>query len=137
METTVANGTETSTQPDSVSTVESFVQYMINQDLKAVVALYAPGAVWEVHVPSWDGVTSDPEEMLDLHQGYFGRLDFKVVAHDIITNGEDVALRWDLEWTDRDDGATCASFPSHFFRVQDGQIRRHWMYCAGVRAYEE
>jgi hypothetical protein len=132
METTTANAIKSG----PAATIETFVQRMIDQDLVGVVGLYGPNAVWEVHVPSWDGTTSDPDEILDLHQGYFGHLDFRVVDYDIIAENYLVGLRWDLEWTDRDDGAPCASFQSHFFQVHDNQIRRHWMYCAGVRAYE-
>jgi hypothetical protein len=127
----------TTTITTPAATIEAFVQRMIEQDLTGVVGLYGPNAVWEVHVPSWDGKTSDPDEIFDLHQGYFGRLDFRVVDYDIITENDLVGLRWDLEWTDRDDGAPCASFQSHFFQVHDNQIRRHWMYCAGVRAYAD
>ena len=130
METTTTNVTP-------AATIEAFVQRMIDQDLAGVVGLYGPNAVWEVHAPNWDGTTSDPDEILDLHQGYFGRLNFRVVDYDIIFENDLVGLRWDLEWTDRDDGAPCASFQSHFFQVHDNQIRRHWMYCAGVRAYVE
>jgi ketosteroid isomerase-like protein len=137
MTATSANATETGTTRTPAMTIETFLQYMNDQDLRRLVGLYGPGAVWEVHVPGWDGETSDPEEILDLHQGYFGRLDFRVVAYNIIAQGDDVGLRWDLEWTDRDDGAPCASFQSHFFHVEGGQIRRHWMYCAGVRVYVE
>jgi hypothetical protein len=128
---------DTAITTSPVATIETFVQRMIDQDLPGVVALYGPDAVWDVHVPSWDGSISAPEEMLDLHQGYFGRLDFRVVGYNIIAERDLVGLRWDLEWTDRDDGAPCASFQSHFFQVRDGQICRHWMYCAGVRAYME
>jgi hypothetical protein len=135
--TTSANTVESPIRQNPAATIETFVQRMIDQDLGGVLALYGPDAVWEVHVPSWDGRTSDPEEMLDLHQGYFGRQDFHVVDYDIIAQNDTVGLRWDLEWIDRDDGAPCASFQSHFFQVVDGQIRRHWMYCAGVRAYEQ
>jgi hypothetical protein len=133
METTTANAINSG----PAATIEKFVQLMIDQDLPGVVGLYGPDAVWEVHVPSWDDKTADPCEMLDLHQGYFGRLDFRVVDYDIIAENDLVGLRWDLEWIDRDDGASCASFQSHFFQVHDNQIRRHWMYCAGVRAYVE
>jgi hypothetical protein len=125
--------TTTTTTP--AATIEAFVQLMIDQDLAGVVGLYGPNAVWEVHVPSWDGTTSDPVEILGLHQGYFGRLNSRVVDYDIISENDLVGLRWDLEWTDRDDGTPCASFQSHFFQIHDNQIRRHWMYCAGVRAY--
>jgi hypothetical protein len=128
---------EPETAQNPASTIETFVQHMIDQNLQGLLGLYSPGALWEIHVPGWDGVISDPEEMRDRHVGYFGRLDFRVVAYDIISQGNDVGLRWDLEWTDRDDGAPCASFQSHFFHVEGGQIRRHWMYCAGVRANAE
>jgi ketosteroid isomerase-like protein len=131
LEATTANAIKSG----PAATIETFIQRMIDQDLTGVVALYRPDAVWEVHVPSWDGSTADPYEMLDLHQSYFGRLNFRVVDYDIIAENELVALRWHLEWTDRDDGAPCASFQSHFFQVHDNKIRRHWMYCAGVRAY--
>jgi SnoaL-like domain len=137
MATTSTNTIDSPIRQNPAATIETFVQRMIDQDLGGVLALYGPDAVWEVHVPSWDGRTSDPEEMLDLHQGYFGRQDFHVVDYDIIAQNDTVGLRWDLEWNDRDDGAPCASFQSHFFQVVDGQIRRHWMYCAGVRAYEQ
>jgi hypothetical protein len=133
MEATTANAIKLG----PAATIETFVQRMIEQDLPGIVALYGPNAAWEVHVPSWDGKTSDPDKILDLHQGYFGRLDFRVVDYDIIAENDLVGLRWDLEWTDRDDGAPCASFQSHFFQVHDNQIRHHWMYCAGVRAYVE
>jgi len=109
---------------------------MADQDLNGVVALYGPDSGWEAHVPGWDGVLTDPEEMLHLHQDFFGRQDFAVDRRQILSEGDDVALRWDLSWIDRTDGAECTSFQSHFFEIRDAHIHRHRMYCAGVRASE-
>ncbi len=116
--------------------VARFVRLMVDQDLDGVVALYGPGSTWEVHVPGWDTVLSDPAEMLPLHRDFFGRDHFSVDEHQILGDGGAVALRWNLSWIDRDDGAACTSFQSHFFEIRGSSIHRHRMYCSGVRASE-
>jgi ketosteroid isomerase-like protein len=114
-------------------TVTRFVELMEDQDLSGVVDLYAPGAVWEVHVPGWDGVVTESGEMLSLHEEFFGRVDFAVDGYQLIESGNSAALRWDLSWRDREDGGARVSFQSHFFEIDGGRILRHRMYCAGVR----
>ena len=97
------------------------------------VAVYAPGAVWGVHVPGWDGLLTDAADIRALHASFFGREEFRIDRYQLVAEGNTVALRWSLGWRDRKDGAPCVSFQSHFFEVADGLIRRHGMYCAGVR----
>jgi ketosteroid isomerase-like protein len=125
------------TQPRDV--VARFVELIAAQDLDGLVSLYAPNALWEVHVPGWDGSASCPADLIDLHHGFFvqNRDAFAVDGYQILADGDSVALRWTLSWRDRQDGAHCVSFQSHFFDIANGQIHRHHMYCAGVRAYDE
>ena len=116
--------------------VERFVRAMEHQDLAAVVALYAPDAAWEVHVPGWDAAVTDRAELRELHEGFFGRDEFRVEGCQLVEEGTTMALRWGLTWRDREDGAPCLSFQSHFCEVAGDRIRRHRMYCTGVRVRE-
>jgi ketosteroid isomerase-like protein len=118
--------------------IDRFVDLVAAQDLDGIVALYAPGARWDVHVPGWDGVAKSPVEYRDFHYVYFveHRDAFSVDGYQLAVEGDTAALRWDLSWTDRRDGARCVSFQCHFFEVHSGLIFRHHMYCAGVRADE-
>jgi len=120
----------------ALETVKQFVRLMEQQDLAGVVALYAPDALWEVHVPGWDDLLDDPRDMFALHQDFFGRDQFRIDRHQLIGSGDSVALNWDLGWRDRAHGLPAASFQSHVFDVHGGRIHRHRMYCAGVRVYE-
>ncbi len=122
-------------QPET-AVIERFVELMAQQDLNGVVDLYASGAIWEVHVPGWDDQLTDPLDMLDLHRDFFGRDQFRIDRHEVIASGDSVALNWDLGWRDRQSGLPAVSFQSHVFRVVDGAIQLHRMYCAGVRIYE-
>jgi hypothetical protein len=135
MNTTQSPLTAETLSPKDV--VEQFVELMARQDLAGVVSLYAPSAIWVVHVPGWDDQLVDPVEMLDLHQSFFGRDQFRIDRHEVIASGEAVALNWDLAWRDRSTGLPAASFQCHTFVVADGGIQLHRMYCAGVRVYDE
>jgi ketosteroid isomerase-like protein len=136
MTATLTTPTQTIAEPRQV--VERFVELIAAQDLDGLVSLYGPDAIWEVHVPGWDGSASRPADLFDLHHGFFvqNRDNFAVENHGVIADGDTIALRWTLSWRDRQDGAHCISFQSHFFDVTSGRIRRHHMYCAGVRAHE-
>jgi ketosteroid isomerase-like protein len=129
--------TETPTTTTPREVIECFVRLMAAGDIEAIVALYAPNACWDAHVPGWDTTAGQPAEFRRLHEDFFvaGRDDFSVDGYQIVAEGDSVALRWDLSWRDRDDGAHCVSFQSHFFTLHAGRIGRHEMYCAGVRAY--
>lgn len=120
----------------TLAVADAFVRLMANQDLSGVVALYAPDAVWEIHVPGWDDRLTDHRDLLAQHREFFGRDEFRIDRHELIANGEQVALTWDLGWRDRRSGLPAASFQSHTFLMHDGLIRLHRMYCAGVRVYE-
>lgn len=120
----------------TLAVAEQFVHLMRTQDLAGVVALYAPDAVWEIHVPGWDDRLAEWRELLDQHQEFFGRDQFRIDRYELIAAGERVALTWDLGWRDRGSGLPAASFQSHTFLVRDGFIRFHRMYCAGVRVYQ-
>src|SRR5215208_1398429 len=124
---------------DSRGVVERFVELIAAQDLDGLVALYAPDALWEVHVPGWDGVASRSEEARDFHHGFFVQNwdVFTVDDYRLIADGDAVALRWTLSWRDRQDGAHRVSFQSHVFEVVNGLIHRHHMYYAGGRALDE
>jgi ketosteroid isomerase-like protein len=115
--------------------VVRFVELMERQDLAGVVALYDPGSAWEVHVPGWDALLTDRDEMLDLHAAFFGRLEFRIDRFELTAAGDRVALSWDLGWRDRESGLPAASFQSHHFVVRGGRIAHHRMYCAGIRVY--
>lgn len=115
--------------------IERFVELMERQALAGIVELYRPDAAWEVHVPGWDALLTDPTEMLDLHASFFGRLEFRIDRYELTAEGDRVALNWDLGWRDRENGLPAASFQSHHFDVRDGRIARHRMYCAGVRIH--
>ncbi len=119
----------------ALAIADRFVRLMAAQDLEGVVDLYAPAAVWEVHVPGWDDLLVDRQEMFELHQEFFGRDRFRIDRYELIADGERVALTWDLGWRDRDTGLPAASFQSHAFVIRDGRIQVHRMYCAGVRVY--
>lgn len=126
----------TPTRPRDV--IERYVELTAAQDLSGIVALYAPDARWDVHVPGWDTTADRPAAIEELQYDLFvhNRDAFAVDDYQLLADGDAVALRWDLSWRDRQDGARCLCFQSHFFRVRDGRIHRHQMYCAGVRAYE-
>jgi len=61
---------------------------------------------------------------------------FEIAGYRLVSEGDLVALRWELHWRDDEDGAPCLSHQSHFFEVANDRIRRHWMYCSGVHVYE-
>jgi len=132
-----ANATQVDRPRTAFQIADRFVELMAKQDLNGVVGLYSPGASWEVHVPGWDELLSDPIEMLDLHQSFFGRDRFRIDRYELIASGDSVALNWDLGWRDRQSGLAAASFQSHVFTIADGGIQLQRMYCAGVRVYEE
>ena len=118
--------------------VERFIEHIAAQNLDGLVSLYGPYALWEAHVPGWDGSASHPTDLREFHFGFFvrNRDAFTVEDYDLLDGGDRIALRWTLSWRDRQDGAHCISFQSHFFDVTDGRIDRHHMYCAGVRVRE-
>jgi ketosteroid isomerase-like protein len=88
----------TTTEPRAV--IERFVDRIAAQDLDGVVALYGPDALWEVHVPGWDGVANHPAALYELHHGYFvqNRDAFSVDGYQLLADGDAIALRWDLSW---------------------------------------
>ena len=116
------------------STIERFVQALGDRSVASALELYRPGAVFEPHVPGWDGLTDDRDEMgALLHDFFTSRDGFRVVDRQIIRQGDIAALRFDLRWRDADSGEPCLCFQSHFFELEDERIRLHRMYCAGVR----
>ena len=122
--------------PGARVVVERFVRLIEHQDLAGVAGLYASGATWEVHIPSWDGPVTGPTDFRELHEIFFGREELRVDRHQIVEEADRVGLCWDLSWRDRDDGAWRVSFQSHFFEVA-GELPRHdRMYCGGVRAVD-
>jgi hypothetical protein len=120
----------------ALAIADRFVNLMSTQDLNGVVELYAPTAAWEVHVPGWDERLTDRRALLALHQDFFGRDQFRIDRCQLLADGENVALNWDLGWRDRESGLPAASFQSHVFVIHDDRIELHRMYCAGVRVYE-
>jgi hypothetical protein len=131
------SATQVKCAQNPTAVASDFVNLMAKQDLAGVMALYAPDARWEVHVPGWDDLMTDPIEMLDLHQEFFGRDRFHVDRYELIAAGDSVSLNWDLSWRDRASGLPAVSFQSHTFHIADSGIRLHRMYCAGVRIYDE
>jgi hypothetical protein len=118
----------------TISAIDRFVEALAARDLPAAVDLYAPAAVFEPHVPGWDGVTDDRDEIGEWLDSFFiSRDGFRVVDREIIRQGDVVALRVVLRWRDADAGLPCLCFQSHFFDLDDERIRTHRMYCAGVR----
>jgi ketosteroid isomerase-like protein len=118
----------------TATTVEQFVEALRRRDLAAVLALYAPDATWEVHVPGGDGLQHGPAEIADLMDPWFtGRAGFTIARHRLVSADSTWALQWELHWLDAVDGTPCTCHQSHFFEVRDGLIARHWLYCAGVR----
>jgi len=114
--------------------VERFVRALAGRDLGATLALYAPDALFEVHVPGWDALVEEPAEIGELLQDFFiGREGFRVSQHQILGEGRTAAQRVNLEWRDAEDGAPCVCFQSHFFETEEGAVHLHRMYCAGVR----
>lgn len=120
---------------NAIRTAEQFVELIGKQNLEGVVELYAPTAVWEVHVPGWDDMLLDHQDILQCHRDFFGRDQFRIDRYEFTTSGERVAMNWDLGWRDRQSGFPVLSFQSHFFTIRDGKIVVHRMYCAGVRIY--
>ena len=122
---------------DELQTVERFLQALGACDLEATLALYAPDAVWEVHVPGGDGLERGPEEIGQvLVPFYISRDGFEIARYRLVDQPGVVALQCELHWRDAEDGAPCISHQSHFFEVENGRIQRHWLYCSGVRVYE-
>jgi hypothetical protein len=118
--------------------VEQFVRALAARDLAATKALYAPDALFEVHVPGWDALVDDPAEIGDLLQDFFvGRDAFRVSQYEILGADQTAAVRLNLEWRDAHDGAPCVCFQSHFFETEAGAIHLHRMYCAGVRVQRQ
>ena len=65
------------------SVIEEFVGALAARDLPATLARYAPGAVFEPHVPGWDGVTDDRDEIGAWLDSFFICRDgFRVVLRD-------------------------------------------------------
>jgi hypothetical protein len=119
------------------SVVDAFVEALAARDLAATVDLYAPGAVFEPHVPGWDGVTDHRDEIGEWLDDFFiSRDEFRVVDRAIVRQGDVAALRIVMRWRDADGVHPCLCFQSHFFDLDDEQIRFHRMYCAGVRVEE-
>jgi ketosteroid isomerase-like protein len=118
------------------STVHQLIEALQEQDLDAALALYASDAEWEIHVPGWDTDRVGQEEIAERLVPWFMQRDnYEVVGYSLIEQGNTVALRWEQHWTDGEDGAPCTCHQSHFFEVNHGLVRRHWMYCAGVMAH--
>jgi ketosteroid isomerase-like protein len=119
------------------SVIEDFVDALAARDLAAAVNLYARDAVFETHVPGWDGVTDDRAEIGEWLDDFFiSRDGFRVVDRQIIRQGEVAALRIVMRWRDTDGGHPCLCFQSHFFDLDGERIRFHRMYCAGMRVTE-
>lgn len=117
--------------------VERYVAALAARDLTAAMEIYAPDAIWEVHVPGDDGLQEGPAEIAALLELWFtGRDGFTVARHRLVEQDDILALQWQLAWRDEADGAPCTSHQSHFFAVRDGLIQQHWLYCSGVRVYE-
>ena len=94
----------------------------------------ARAAVFEPHVPGWDGVTDVRDEIgAWLDDFFLSRDGFRVVDREIIRQGDVAALRIVLRWRDAEGGSPCLCFQSHFFDLEGERIRVHRMYCAGVR----
>lgn len=116
------------------SVIDGFVEALAARDLPAAVALYAPAAIFESHVPDWDGVTDDRAEISAWLDSFFIRRDgFRVVDRAIVRQGDVAALRIVMRWHNADDGRPCLCFQSHFFDLDAEHIRVHRMYCSGVR----
>lgn len=119
------------------SVVDTFVDALAARDLGAAVELYARGALFEPHVPGWDGLTDDHDEIGAWLDDFFVSRDgFRVEDRAIIRQGDVAALRLVLRWRDADAGRPCLCFQSHFFDLVDERISFHRMYCAGVRVEE-
>lgn len=118
----------------TTSVIGRYVDALAARDLPATLSLYAPGAVFEPHVPGWDGVTDDRDEIGAWLDSFFiSRDGFRVVDREIIRQGDVAALRIVMRWRDVDGGHPCLCFQSHFFDLDDERIRVHRMYCVGVR----
>ena len=126
--------TTTPTVPNAArATIERLIETLAAQDLDATLALFAPDALWEAHVPGWDTQMRGREEIAErLIPWFIARDDYEIAGYQLAGEGETVALRWEQHWRDAHDGAPCICHQSHFFTVHDGQITRQWMYCAGV-----
>jgi len=113
---------------------ERFVAAIAARDLGAAMALYAPEATFEAHVPGWDVSVDEPADVSGLLDDFLiGRDGFRVLRYRVIGEEGAAALRCDLQWHDEEDGAPCLCYQSHFFEVAGDRIRYHHMYCAGVR----
>ena len=126
------------TQPQSIaaSTVHQLIEALQGQDLEAALALYAPDAEWEIHVPGWDTDRTGREEIAErLIPWFMQREAYEIAGYALMEQGNRVALRWEQHWNDSEDGAPCTCHQGHFFEVADGLIQRHWMCCAGVTAH--
>jgi ketosteroid isomerase-like protein len=114
--------------------IDGFVAALAARDLGAAVDLYAPEAVFEPHVPGWDGATTDRAEIGAWLDDFFVSRDgFRVEEQQIIRQGDVAALRIVMTWREAETGAPCLCFQSHFFDLDGEHIRVHRMYCAGVR----
>ena len=51
--------------------IDEFLSALTARDLPATLNLYAPGAVFEPHVPGWDGVTDDLDEVGEWLDDFF------------------------------------------------------------------
>jgi ketosteroid isomerase-like protein len=117
------------------SVIDAYLAALTARDLAATLALYAPGAVFEPHVPDWDGATDDRDEMGEWLDDFFiSRDGLRVVDQEVVRQGDVAALRIVLRWRDAGDGQPCLCFQTHFFDLEGERIRVHRMYCAGVRA---
>jgi ketosteroid isomerase-like protein len=127
-----------SVQPTTrpVETVELLIEALKAQDLATVLDLYAADADWEIHVPGWDTRRSGREDLAErLIPWFIERVGYEIAGYAVLEQGNTVALRWEQHWFDQHDGAPCTCHQSHFFEVEDGLIRRQWMYCSGVMAH--
>lgn len=123
---------------DARATIERLVEALAAQDLDATLDLYAPDARWEFHVPGWDDERQGREAIAaQLIPWFILRDGYEIAGYQLIQEGPVVALRWEQHWRDAGDGAPCTCHQSHFFDVEEGRIRRHWMYCSGVTAHAD
>jgi ketosteroid isomerase-like protein len=134
--------TPTTTAPTAPSearaTIERLIEALAAQNLDAALALFAPDAIWEAHVPGWDTVMQGRDEIAErLIPWFITRDGYEIVGYQVAGEADTVALRWEQHWRDAHDGAPCVCHQSHFFTVRAGHITRQWMYCAGVNVYGE